>query len=129
MVRRSAHSLPRVRRHPTTNPILPVRDMPEATAFYSSLGFTVRAYDDGYAWVTHCGWEWFHLRLVPDLDPAVNAASAYLHVDDVGAWRAAMTSSAGELPAIGPVDDMPWGMREFALTDPSGNLVRVGQHL
>jgi hypothetical protein len=27
---------------------------------------------------------------------------------------------------VTPIDDMPWGMREFTLTDPSGNNIRIG---
>jgi len=30
-------------------------------------------------------------------------------------------------PRVTAPDDKPWGMREFALSDPNGNLVRVGQ--
>jgi uncharacterized glyoxalase superfamily protein PhnB len=25
-----------------------------------------------------------------------------------------------------PIKDTPWGMREFAVVDPSGNLLRIG---
>lgn len=28
---------------------------------------------------------------------------------------------------VTPIEDTPWGMREFTLTDPSGNNVRVGR--
>lgn len=120
--------LPYVGRRPSTTPILPVHDMAVASAFYESLGFEVDQYDGGYAWVKHCSWEWFHLRLVDGLDPDANEASAYLHVDDAQAWRNGMTAVA-HVDAIGEVTDKPWGMREFGVTDPSGNLVRLGQHL
>lgn len=119
--------LPSVPRRPTTNPILAVHDMPQAIDFYRSLGFEVIAYDDGYSWVKHCSWEFLHLRLVGELDPTVNAGSAYIHVDDVDGWHAAfVATSAGD--AIGAIVDQPWGLSEFELVDPSGNLVRFGQH-
>jgi uncharacterized glyoxalase superfamily protein PhnB len=34
--------------------------------------------------------------------------------------------AAAGLPATG-IEDQPWGMREFVLTDPSGNRVRIGR--
>lgn len=106
--------------------ILPVAFMESAVAFYRQLGFEVQSYDPGYAWVLHIGEEILHLREVVDLDAAVNAASAYLHVGDVGGWRAAW--SAAGVP-VGAIEDQPWGMREFTVADPSGNLIRVGQNL
>ena len=33
------------------------------------------------------------------------------------------------IPRLTPPADQPWGMREFALVDPSGNLVRIGHDL
>jgi hypothetical protein len=33
------------------------------------------------------------------------------------------------MPRLAEPNDEPWGMREFTLTDPSGNLVRVGHEL
>lgn len=118
--------LPYVPHRPTTNPILPVGDMRSAIDCYRSLGFDVHAYDEGYAWVRHCGWEFLHLRLVADLDPAVNAASAYIHVDDADRWHAAFGAAAAAGVTIGDLVDQPWGLREFELTDPAGNLLRIG---
>jgi hypothetical protein len=34
--------------------------------------------------------------------------------------------STGRIAPKPSVADMPWGMREYTLTDPSGNHVRVG---
>ena len=119
--------LPFVRHRPTTNPILPVADMAEAIAFYERLGFDVHAYDPGYAWVKHCGWEWFHLRGVESVDG--NQASAYLHVEDAAAWRSAFVEASGGDVELADLGDMPWGKREFSFTDPAGNLIRLGSSL
>ena len=105
--------------------VFPVADMDEAVAFYEALGFEVERYDDGYAWVRHLGAEVLHLARAPDLDPASNHAAGYWHVLDVDHWHerfAAAESARGEIVS------QPWGMREFRLTDPSGNLLRVGEN-
>lgn len=113
-----------MRHRPVTNPILPVADMAEAIAFHQRLGFEVVAYDEGYAWVKHDGHEWFHLRRVDSVEG--NRASAYLHVGDADEWRAAMVSASDGEIEIAEVAVMPWGKREFSLTDPAGNLLRLG---
>ena len=107
-------------------PILPVADMDAASGFYRAAGFTVEAYDDGYSFVLHDGREVLHLAAIEDMDVPANRAACYLHRRDVdaihGSWRAAGM-------AVTPVGIKAWGMREFSVTDPSGNLVRVGSNL
>ncbi len=120
--------LPFVPTRPSLKPILPVADMRAAISFYRELGFEVASYDGGYAWVKHCGWEFWHLRLVDGLDPTVNEASAYVHVADARQWHAALVAEGG-IDGVGELVDQCWGMREFSLVDPAGNLVRFGQSL
>ena len=109
--------------HVVVRPILPVVAMEPAIAFYRRLGFEVTSWDKDYAWVGWDGHELLHLRQVPGLDGSANASSCYLHVDDADRWHATWSLSGVE---IGPPEDEAWGMREFAVTDPSGNLIRVG---
>lgn len=120
-------TLPPITRQPSVKPILPTVDLLEAAAFYRALGFGVVPYDEGYSWVDHCGWELFHLRVAPGLEPGASLTAVYIHVDDAAGWRAALAAT-GEAE-IGPVADMPWGMREFSFVDPSGNVIRIGQNL
>lgn len=106
-------------------PILPVIEMEDAVDFYRRLGFDVEPYDAGYNIVSRSGEEMLHLRVVEDLDPARNAASIYFHVQDVDTVHAEW---AGNGIATGEIVDQAWGMREFTITDPAGNLIRVGQN-
>jgi catechol 2,3-dioxygenase-like lactoylglutathione lyase family enzyme len=119
-------SLPYVGRRPVVNPVLPVSDMDEAIAFYRMVGFEVTSYDATYAWVRTCGWEFLHLSLAEV--PKPGPAGAYVHVDDPDTWHVAISTASGA-PEISDVVDQPWGMREFALTDPAGNVVRFGRNL
>ena len=105
---------------------VPVRDVTDAAGFYRALGFAVETYDDGYAWVTHAGREILHLARPDGFDRQANRAAAYFHVQDAAAWHAAWSAGGAD---VTPVVDQPWEMREFALTDPDGNRIRVGQNL
>ena len=122
---------------PTTDraiPTLPSRSLTATLAFYHQLGFvgTVHpASDGGYAILT-CGDVELHFFAHPALRPAESHAGCYVRVGDADAWFA--TASAAGLPRAGiprldALRDAPWGMREFAVVDSDGNLLRIGQVL
>lgn len=58
------------------------------------------------------------------IDPERNGAGCLLDRSDADSWHARMAATG--LP-VTPISDQPWGMREFTLTDPSGNNVRIGR--
>jgi uncharacterized glyoxalase superfamily protein PhnB len=106
-----------------------VLDLGEAAGFYERAGFGVRIYrdengdpGDGFAFVDFDEQSVFDLDVV-DMDPDRNGAGCYLIVQDADAWHDRM--EAAGVPVI-PVEDQPWGMREFTLTDPFGNNIRIG---
>ncbi len=109
-----------------TKIIFPVKDMTAARAFYESLGFEVKMYDHGYAWIHNEDGELFHLALVPELDISANAAAGYFHVPDVDAWHKRINADHAETSAL---ENTPWNMREFSIKDPSGNRLRFGSNL
>lgn len=116
----------------TTTPTLPVTELRPAVEFYGRAGFGVRVYDndldtagEGFAFVEYNGQSVFDLDVV-DIDPERNRAGCYLVVDDPDAWHARMT--AAELD-VSPIEDQPWGMREYTLRDPWRNNVRIGRAL
>ena len=112
-------------------PILPAHDMSRTRAFYESLGFEAGYHDDRYD-ILRRGKLVVHLEPRDDLVPATNRTSCYWRVRDADALYREFASL--ELPSEGfphltePYDE-PWGMREFTLKDPAGNLIRVGHEL
>ena len=103
-------------------PILPSRDLTETAAFYSRLGFSVAFPLDDYLITDRDGAE-LHFFPKPDLDPATTDAMCYLAVPDADALHDEWVASGLQL--LRPLEDKPWGLREFALVDPNGTLVRV----
>lgn len=111
-----------------TVPILFARDIDETSRFYADLGFRVALPDEGYLIVDRDGAQ-IHFVTTPDLDPSTSNAMCYLHVDDVDGllaiWRDVDLPESG-IPRLTIAEDKPWGMREAALVDPNGTLVRIG---
>ena len=109
---------------PDSTPTLPVADLDQAVVFYESAGFDVRVYEGGgFAFVDYQDESVFDLDVCAQMTPETNGAGCYLIVRDVDGWHTQL-STAG-LP-VTPVEDMPWGMHEFTLTDPNGNHIRIG---
>jgi catechol 2,3-dioxygenase-like lactoylglutathione lyase family enzyme len=101
-------------------PILRVDDLDVAEKFWAAVGQDVERWEGGgYAFVGSDG-EILHLAE----EQRSGAGACYLLVDEVGPWHAGW-AGAGHEP--GPVVDQPWGMREFTVTDPSGNMIRVAE--
>jgi uncharacterized glyoxalase superfamily protein PhnB len=111
-----------------STPILPVIDMTASIEFYELAGFDVRRYEGGdYAFVSYDDESVFDLDAAePTLDVAVNKAGCYLITAEAEQWHERL---AGLGLAVTEPEDMPWGMREFTLTDPNGNRVRVGRSI
>ncbi len=109
-----------------TKIIFPVDELDRVAGFYRELGFEVEAWHDSYAWVTNGGAEVLHLATADGFEPSANRAAGYFHVQDAAAWHLAWSDAEVE---VSPLIDEPWGMREFSLRDPAGNLLRVGQNL
>ena len=114
-------------------PVLPSRSLDATVTFYARLGFSggVHAADAGYAILTRGSVE-LHFFAHPALRPAESHAGCYVRVADVDAlYRACAAASlpVAGIPRLDAVANKPWGMREFAVVDPDGNLLRIGQPL
>ncbi|MGO9874829.1 MAG: MarR family transcriptional regulator [Acidimicrobiia bacterium] len=124
-------------------PVLPTHDTSSTIAFYQRLGFmNARGGDDGYAMLERDGIE-LHFTLRSDVDPFSAAGIARLSVPDADAFRdeilaagVTLADPAADLPArwaserdisrVGRITDKPYRVREFALFDPTNNLILVG---
>ena len=51
----------------------------------------------------------------------------YVYVDDVESLHAEFAAKG--VQRLDAVEDQTWGMREFAVTDPDGNVLRFGQEI
>ena len=106
-------------------PTLPIRDMNQSVAFYEDAGFEVRVHEGGgFAFVAHDEASVFDLGLEPEMDPATNKAGCYVIVPVPDEWHALFTDLHYPVTEL---RDEEYGMREFTLTDPSGNHVRIGR--
>ena len=103
--------------------------------FYERLGFRTAGWwprqFGGYAILIR-GDLIMHFFAFADISRDKNYGQYYWRVQDVDALyaevHAAGLPSSGT-PRLAPVENKPWGTREFAFSDPNGNLVRVGQVL
>lgn len=112
-------------------PTLPSRSLPATVAFYGRLGFDGELIGDGYAILTRGSIE-LHFFPHPDLEPDACYAGCYVRLQAVDALHAELAAARLPLqgiPRLEPVEDKPWGMREFALLDNDGNLIKFGRVL
>jgi hypothetical protein len=108
-------------------PTLPVVDMQESLEFYEAAGFDVQVYEGGgYAFVRHDEASVFDLGLESDMNPATNRAGCYVIVPAPDEWHAMFADL--QYP-VTELRDQDYGMREFTLTDPSGNHLRFGHSI
>ena len=111
-------------------PTLPSRSLADTLAFYERLGFDGSLLGGGTYLVLVRGTLELHFFIHRGLLPAASSAGCYLRVLDVEnlfrAFASAELPSKG-IPRMDPPENKPWGMREFAVVDPDGNLLRIGQ--
>jgi hypothetical protein len=106
--------------------ILPCNDLDASERFYNRLGFSRPDGDrpspgesDTYRMLSNGKGGHLHLTDAVEgwLVPGRNPFGLYLHLEDVDA----LAREFQQRP-----EDKPWGMYEFAMSDPDETLVRVG---
>ena len=112
--------------------ILPCNDLDASEAFYNRLGFSrpdeekpPAGEEDSYRMLSDGLGGFIHLTEAVEgwLIPGKNPFALFLYVEDVDAMAARFPGLI--LEKHGP-HHKPWGMYEFALSDPDETLVRVG---
>lgn len=108
--------------------LLAALDFDATIAFYRQLDFTLVSRHHDYLLLRHgdSGPE-LHFWLTEDRAIA-EATGCYVRCADADALSERWRAQAPQARITRP-EDKPWGMREFYVFDPSGNLLRVGQAL
>jgi hypothetical protein len=111
-------------------PVLPSRNLANTLDFYRRLGFDGFVHSHGGYAILMRGTMELHFAQQAELVPEKSSACCYLRVSKVESLFAEF--SQANLPRSGTprqdaLENKPWGMREFAIVDPDGNLVRIGQ--
>ncbi|MEU5683106.1 glyoxalase/bleomycin resistance/extradiol dioxygenase family protein [Streptomyces venezuelae] len=121
-------------------PLLPCRTVQPVVDFYTALGFETTFFQKSpypYA-VVERGRIELQFFAMKEYDPQQSYSGCYVVTDDVetlyAAFRAGLKAAYGRIPSrglprIGPLKDMSYGMRQFLMTDPGGNSIRVGQQI
>ena len=108
--------------------IVPCNDLALSVEFYGLLGFTgaTDASWPDYAILSDGKGGDLHLTRAPAgwLIPGKSPFGIYIYSADVEALAARLGSRL-----LHPPKRQPWGMLEFAVSDPDENLVRVGRRL
>jgi catechol 2,3-dioxygenase-like lactoylglutathione lyase family enzyme len=114
-------------------PILPSRDLGATSAFYSRLGFSEMGLWPGEYLIVMRGEVGLHFFHAPGTDPFTSSAGCYVYVEDADAlfveFERLALRSAGIPRLQGPPQDADYGLREFAMVDPEGNLLRIGSSI
>ncbi|SCK54805.1 Glyoxalase-like domain-containing protein [Streptomyces sp. AmelKG-E11A] len=121
-------------------PLLPCRSelIEPLLDFYTALGFGTTFHQKSpYAYVVvERGTVELQFLGMKEYDPAASYSGCYILTDDVEglyeAFRSGLKSAYGRIPArglprVGPLKDMSYGVRQFLMTDPTGNSIRIGQ--
>ena len=112
-------------------PTLPCRSVSAAAEFYRRLGFEGDAHEFNNEYgIFRRGAVELHFFTHRELIPAESSAGCYIRVLDVEPFYRACVAVAlpsSGIPRMERLENKPWGLREFAIVDPDGNLLRIGQ--
>ncbi len=109
----------------TAIPTLASLDLDESAAFYEKLGFLIIGRFDDYLIVRRNAVE-LHFWACDERHIAENT-SCYIRVADVSDWYIEFSAQDLSPGRMDDISEMPWGMREFHVWDPHGNLLKFGE--
>jgi len=101
-------------------PVLASTDLDRTATFYAPVGFTAAERHNRYL-LLHSGDVELHFGLH---DNAAAPGRCFVFVADAAKlWEQLRHHN---VEGVGPVTDQDYGLREFVVTDPDGNQIRVG---
>ena len=113
------------------HPKLPMRNKAITLAYYTGqLGFTEagnKSYDE-YLMLEKDGIQ-LHFFLFATLEPADNYGQVYIRSNNIEELYQNLLDKQVVIHPNAPLQNKPWGQREFALLDPDSNLLTFGQAL
>lgn len=97
--------------------------MEQALAFYGRLGFTTTYYDEGFAMVER---DRVTLHFNASEEPPKSHSVCWIAVTNIEAlYQQYLPTNAVQ----GAPEAQPWGLKEFLLRDPFGNLLLFAERL
>ncbi len=113
-----------------TIPILYSHNIGQSIEFYENLGFEINSKHSAHGYlIVEYGKIEIHFQYSDTLDPKTNEGACYIRTDKADdlyeKWSVCGLSNIG-IPRIDKIENKPWGMREFAIIDNAGNLLRIG---
>ncbi|UQA97035.1 bleomycin resistance protein [Streptomyces halobius] len=123
-----------------TIPILPCHAIQPVVEFYTALGFeTTLLQKSPYPYaVVQRGTIELQFMGMRKYDPSQSYSGCYVLTDDVdglyATFRDGLKEAYGKIPSrglprIGPLKNTSYGVRQFLVSDPGGNSIRIGQKI
>lgn len=106
-------------------PVLPCNNIQATILFYEMLGFSVETYPNYM--IVHFQQAEIHFWLAEDVYLSANSG-CYVHIRDIDFFYESY-KALGIIHPEGQLKEKPWGMKEFAILDNSGNLLRFGENI
>lgn len=111
------------------HPKLPMQDKQETKNYYvGKLGFEQVGSDDypDYMMMRKDDIE-IHFFLFKEINPKENYGMVYIRVSGIEEFYQNLQNAHVEIHPNGNLQTKPWGVKEFALLDPTSNLLTFGE--
>ena len=108
---------------------VPAKDFELSKKFYQDMGFTMASEGGGVAYFHHAGASFLLQNFF--VEAHANNFAMHILVKDVEAWWNHIHESgvvAKYAVELTDIEQQPWRMRDFCLTDPSGIVWRIAQN-
>ena len=103
-----------------------VKDLTQALTFYEQLGFEATYRDENFAMIRRDEVE-LHLNYHKDIPRKGNYSVCWIGVIGIDALYQEYLSNNN--PVRYPLETKPWGIKEFAVCDPFGNLIIITERI